>query len=656
MAITPATPIAVTLPPSNSPLQFTELINFRGDFDQVVGPGEPVNPKGIVYHPGLDRLLVSLSPYRTASGSRSQILNALTLNGTRSAFAPGYQMFRAVESKIAVAPDSGPPVSAGFTPGEIFLGRGPNAEISRLSPTGEVLADVWAEFVSAGGLWGGICFDTEGDFGGRLIAIDSLGKIYLFNADGSSTLLADTGFRLEGVAVAPSTFGPYAKQMIVGVEGYDDDDPHGGEVYAISNTGEQTLLANIGYAAEDIRFVPPRGGAYFQTQLCFDSERENRVFKVSSSQFLNRRGRMIVVNEMVGELWEVAWDGSRYTQQQVGVVPGRWSSAGFNVQGTELESGCFAVKTPRIPNWTDWQLVDNIFTSDQAPAATTDAFGQVALFTKGRQDSQIYYNSTQNEALQIVPPNSPGDPIGGRGWSGWQPEPASPKTVFAPACANHNLRTYTFAVKPDGGILHKYMAPGDTGLTAQTWDDVPGGFQTRAGCGCATVNGRLVLCAINNNSEIYLNELAPGGRSWGGWYQIPGGGHTDVTPTVVGFQDELYVFVKGLTSKRILLKARSVDGVWTEWAEIPGPGLTDAPITAIAADGQLYVFVKGVDNRPYVNISSETGVWTGWTILPNPGLTDVGMAAAAIQNNGSRVLLFAKGIDDRRLYVRSTAG
>jgi hypothetical protein len=87
-----------------------------------------------------------------------------------------------------------------------------------------------------------------------------------------------------------------------------------------------------------------RGLSYYQAELCFDRERENRVLSVSSSQFLNRLGRMLVVNELGGELWEVAWDGARYTQSMAGRVPGRWSSQGFMVQGTELEAGCFAVR------------------------------------------------------------------------------------------------------------------------------------------------------------------------------------------------------------------------------------------------------------------------------------------------------------------------
>jgi len=314
---TPATPIAVTLPSSDNPYSFIEVTAFRGDFDPLQGFS---NPKGVAYHPGLDRLIVSVAPSGFQDG-RTQILNLVAANGTRTRFAPSYQMFREVESKIVIVPESGPPVDAGFTPGEIFVGRGPHTEISRLAANGNVLADVFTQLSPNSSLWGGLAFDTEGAFGGRLIAVETDGKIYLIAADGSAELLIDMHLRLEGVAVAPQTFGPLAQNIIVGCEGYGDDDPHGGEIYAISNNRTTTLLANIGFAAEDIRFIPQSGATFYQTQISFDRERENRLLSVSSSQFLNRYGKMIVNNELTGELWEVGWDGQQYTQQQVAASP-----------------------------------------------------------------------------------------------------------------------------------------------------------------------------------------------------------------------------------------------------------------------------------------------------------------------------------------------
>lgn len=643
----PTTPLAIVLEPSAYPYQFTEVVAFRGDFDQTVRPGEVVNPKGIAYHRQLDRLLVSLSPLTTDYGSRTQVINTVARDGSRQVFAPGYQMYRAVEAKLVVVPEAGPPVAAGFTPGDIFIGRGPQTELSRLSGSGEVINDLFANFGPGGGMWGGLAFDTEGDFGGRLIAVEANGKIYLVNPDGTFVLFYDLALRLEGVTVAPATFGPLARHMIIGCEGYGDHDPHGGEVFAISNAPEAFLLADIGYAAEHIEFIPPQSATYYQTQLCFDRERENRLLAVSSSQFLNRLGRMIIVNELSGELWEVAWDGERYTQQQVGHAPGRWSTAGFNVQGTELEAGCFAIKTSRIPNWADWNPVPGDFFTDRAPAAAADGFGDVLLFSKSQNDRGIYTNRLSQLNPAAAPP---GDET--REWSGWRRDPFSIITPHALACAQHNLRMYAFAVRPAGNIVHKFYLEGEDQQSVQPWQEVPGGLLTNTSVACATVNGRLVLCTLSQERRIYLNELAPGGRYWGGWYEIPGGGNTDVTPTVVAFQDELHVFIKGLTSRRILLKTRTPDGDWSPWAEVPGQGRTDSAITAIAAEDQLFLFIKDSQSlAPYANVASATGTWSGWQMLPNPGATDTGLATAALDN---RVYLFAKGIDDQRLYVRTT--
>lgn len=646
MPPTPAIPIAVTLQPSEYPYRFTELVAFHGDFDLRVQPGEVVNPKGIAYHSVLDRLLVSLSPFNVAANSRSQVINTVAFDGSRARFAPSYGMFRSVESKIAIVPESGPPVVAGFTPGDLFIGRGPQTEISRLSKTGDVISDVFAQFGPGGGFWGGICFDVEGDFDGRLIAAEANGKIYLINPDGSSLLFVDLAKRLEGLAVAPTTFGPRARNMIVGVEGYSDDDPHGGEVYAIDKNRAQILLANIGFAAEDIQFIPPLSGTFYQTQLAFDRVRENRLLSVSSSQFLNRLGRMIVVNEMTGELWEVAWDGTRYTQQGVGRVPGRWSTSGFYVQGTELEAGCFAVKRPRLPNWLEWQGVPGDFTTDRAPAAVTDAFGRLVLFSKSQDDSGVYLNSFSQEEISTSI-NFAGE----NDWSGWIRDPQQMVTPHALACALYNNRVYAFAVRNDGRIAHKYYNNVEDEQTIQPWEDVPGGMLTNTGVGCATVNGRLVLCALGTNSSIYLNELAPGGRYWSGWYTIPGGGTTNVTPSVVMFQDELYIFIKGHSSKRILLKSRTVDGDWMPWGEVPGTGLTEGPISPVATGGQLFLFVKGLDHQTYINVASETGTWSGWSQLPDGRVTDTAIAAAT---KDSHVVLFLKGINDRKIYARAT--
>jgi hypothetical protein len=240
-------------------------------------------------------------------------------------------------------------------------------------------------------------------------------------------------------------------------------------------------------------------------------------------------------------------------------------------------------------------------------------------------------------------------------WDEWEETPAPIAPLITPhafSACQHNAQIYGFGVRTDGTIACRIFADIQNEFTNEPWRDVPGSFITKTTVSSTVVNGRLVLCALGQDNGIYLNELAPGGRTWTGWYQIPGGGSTNVTPTVASFQDELYVFIKGLTSKRILMKARSVDGFWQPWAELPGAGRTDVAVTTVTAMEQLFVFCKLPEsNFPQVNVSSKTGTWSGWVTLPNSGSTDTSLAAASA---GNRVFLFAKGIMDRQLYVRAT--
>jgi hypothetical protein len=211
---------------------------------------------------------------------------------------------------------------------------------------------------------------------------------------------------------------------------------------------------------------------------------------------------------------------------------------------------------------------------------------------------------------------------------------------------------HVFAVRDDGQIVHKRAFIGGGPLTNEPWAAVPGGLVTDAAVTAAVGTGRLVLCAKGTDNQLHVNELAVGGRSWSGWALVPGGGHTNANPALVAFQDELYLFIKGLTSNKVLVQARSPEGdQWTPWAELPGAGRTDASVAATTANNQCYVFVKGLDGAPYVNVASDSGTWSGWHRLPNPGSTNVALATAAI---GSRVYLFAKGVQDNALYVRRT--
>jgi len=107
------------------------------------------------------------------------------------------------------------------------------------------------------------------------------------------------------------------------------------------------------------------------------------------------------------------------------------------------------------------------------------------------------------------------------------------------------------------------------------------------------------------------------------------------------------------TSPRYLGRKEKDDGTnWSGWGEVSGGGTTDVALSAAVFGNRLYLFAKGIDDkRIYVN-SYDGGSWSGWHEVPGGGSTDVPLSAASL---GGLLYLFAKGIQDTRIYFNTTA-
>ncbi len=105
----------------------------------------------------------------------------------------------------------------------------------------------------------------------------------------------------------------------------------------------------------------------------------------------------------------------------------------------------------------------------------------------------------------------------------------------------------------------------------------------------------------------------------------------------------------------------NANGSWSGWSEVPGNGTTDVALAATkqsfceSTGAGLLLFAKGIqDQRIYVNgINDASRNWTGWSEVAGGGTTDVALAATEYQQ---KLFLFAKGINDRREYVNTFDG
>ena len=222
-------------------------------------------------------------------------LYLLNAAGATTRFAPSYSPPPGPETYIAMSPGlSGDNGSCAFPQDEVAaldLTSSPPG-ITLITPTGGLshLANV----TGVSGLFG-ITFDATGDFGHRILVIGSVpggrSQISAIDCLGHVSTVGIVNVPLEGgIAVAPSTFGSFAGQLIAPNE-------LDGSIYAVSPTGRLSTVAASGLpfgqdvGVESLGFVPTTGpgGAYLSDRATPGSPHpgNDRVLTLSGSALVS---------------------------------------------------------------------------------------------------------------------------------------------------------------------------------------------------------------------------------------------------------------------------------------------------------------------------------------------------------------------------------
>jgi len=222
-------------------------------------------------------------------------LYLLNAAGATTRFAPSYSPPPGPETYIAMSPGlSGDNGSCAFPQDEVAaldLTSSPPG-ITLITPTGGLshLANV----TGVSGLFG-ITFDATGDFGHRILVIGSVpggrSQISAIDCLGHVSTVGIVNVPLEGgIAVAPSTFGSFAGQLIAPNE-------LDGSIYAVSPTGRLSTVAASGLpfgqdvGVESLGFVPTTGpgGAYMSDRATPGSPHpgNDRVLTLSGSALVS---------------------------------------------------------------------------------------------------------------------------------------------------------------------------------------------------------------------------------------------------------------------------------------------------------------------------------------------------------------------------------
>lgn len=192
-----------------------------------------------------------------------------------------------------------------FVSGELFLGFY-NGSILRISSDADTVAKI--KLPRETGTVNGLAIDETGSFGGDLIAATDTGRIWRVGAFGSENLLFDLGTSVKGVAIIPKHFERYgwlAGKLLVGAA-----DQQG--MYALGAEGQATFLS-LGINVKDIDVITP------EENLFAVSTRGGKLFSVSSSEFANDAGDILITSADAEAFYILNWNGAAFQTSAIDI-------------------------------------------------------------------------------------------------------------------------------------------------------------------------------------------------------------------------------------------------------------------------------------------------------------------------------------------------
>jgi hypothetical protein len=239
--------------------------------------------------------------------------------------------------------------------------------------------------------------------------------------------------------------------------------------------------------------------------------------------------------------------------------------------------------------------------------------------------------------------------------------------------------------KPQGFVIYKEPDPGTGIYLAHSLDSdfynqsawsltrMNPAIQTSATPGAVTFAGGLYVLykGPGTDSRIFVAQPTGGNILEGGaWHAEPMGTKGDRTPrtstapAVAVFNDNLYMFYKGVDSNNVYI-ARSTGnpGEGKSWsANLLNTEIkTDSAPAVVTFNGVLYLFYKGVgpDTKIYIARSSAGDVFDGSTWEPTQLLhTDIKTDAApgVVVYDGTLYLFYKGAGADIKIYIARSSG
>ena len=269
--------------------------------------------------------------------------------------------------------------TAGFVPGDLFVGNGRDGQVVRITDGGKTVIDPWSVFPGSnhGLLRGALTFDNVGNFGGDLLVATNNGEFWKVAAQGNPTFIAKVPTFIEGLTVVPNNvakYGPLSGKIVAGAES-------NGGVWTIDASGATKFYSLPAVPGpESLNLIPADEnffGVNFGTQ---------EVLGAPASEFKSMVGDILLTAEFAGNsggLYDLHWDGTAVVATKLNITAdsppsGSWEGSIFAPAGIK---GVDAVPLePGLPGTTVYIDQNHDGKLDQGdPSTVTDSEGRYAF-------------------------------------------------------------------------------------------------------------------------------------------------------------------------------------------------------------------------------------------------------------------------------------
>lgn len=153
----------------------------------------------------------------------------------------------------------------------------------------------------------------------------------------------------------------------------------------------------------------------------------------------------------------------------------------------------------------------------------------------------------------------------------------------------------------------------------------------------AVFNDKLYIFYRGHSSKSLWYVYSSDGVNWSKQYKLPNGAESSKSPYPTVMGDTLYLFYKGGSSNNLWFSKLTEGNNWSSQKRLPGSLQTSAGPGAMARNGELFVFFRGQSSERVLYTTSIDGGFTWSDLIATGARTSGSLSSIGYSSSGAQV-------------------